>query len=830
VSRYDHPPFAFRLLGTSRPANFAVNMIKRSFGALGLPNLFGLLTLVAMILWFCEAIIFRDQVPLFRDLGPYFYPLRFSLAQSLISGEMPLWDRHLAQGFPLLAALQPGVFYPPHLLLGVLSLFSAVRILFVLHFMIAGVGAYKLLREWQYPCFMSVLGALLFTLGGTIVSLSNLLNHFQSAVWLPWILLVWERLLISPNWSKFLTFTSVLVLQLLAGSPEIFAMTMGLVFLDGLRVHWTDAAPPIGRIFTLVLAAVLVVIAASMVQLLPTAELFLNSRRQQAIPMVEAMGASLNPLSLINLLIPDKEIDLSEMMGIRFFFAQKPSFLITHYLGGVSLFGICLWLYYGSLREKILLFLLITGTLVVALGGYTPVYPILFHYVPMVATFRYTEKFFFIIYVLLVFVTVKGLGNITSSEDSRRKGFFLIVGAVCLGWLALYLVAQSNPDFLGQLVAAQSGLMSSSVAHANALAAVVANIERQMLLSFGVGLLLCSLKLKRLPVPLAGTLLVCLVYADLASVHKGFLFPSRPGTATDELGIAAVQGTRNSRLFYYPSDKDLHPNSLYVTARPSFDKTLSVWFQNLLPNVGVMHGIDYLQEMDALGRRPYTDFLNFANRIDPQAQVRLLRAFNVGHVVSFRPLTIAGLTPAGEFPEYYSWLYKVDQPVPRAYVVVKSTVEKDPVRTLQRLADNGFDPMAEVILDQEIPVRQTRSIEAKTNILSYRNTFVTIETETNDNAILVFLDSHYPGWKAYVDGRETSIVKANHFYRAVQVPTGRHFVEFKYEPISFKIGLIISLLTFISIAAISLVLLLYKRESVLPRFSRPATWIPVNKN
>ena len=302
------------------------------------------------------------------------------------------------------------------------------------------------------------------------------------------------------------------------------------------------------------------------------------------------MGSSLKPLSLINLLIPDKEIDLSEMMGIRFFFALKPAFLITYYLGSISLFGICLWLYYGSLREKTLVILLITGALVVALGGYTPVYPILFHYVPMVAAFRYTEKFFFIVYALLVFVTIKGLGNITNSEDSRRKVFFLIVGSVCLVWLTLYLAAQFDPDFVAQLVTAQSGLVPSSVAHINAVAAVVANIERQMLLSFGVGLLLCSLKLKRLPVPLAGTLLVCLVYADLTSVHKGFLFPARPGDATDELGIAALQKSGNSRLFYYPSDKNLHPSSFHVSARPSFEKTLAVWFQNLLPNVGVMHG------------------------------------------------------------------------------------------------------------------------------------------------------------------------------------------------------------------------------------------------
>jgi hypothetical protein len=243
-----------------------------------------------------------------------------------------------------------------------------------------------------------------------------------------------------------------------------------------------------------------------------------------------------------------------------------------------------------------------------------------------------------------------------------------------------------------------------------------------------------------------------------------------------------------------------------------------------------MHGVDYMQEIDALGRRAYTDFLYFANRIDPQSQIRLLRAFNVGHVVSFRPLSITGLSPLAEFPENYSWLYKVDQPTPRAYIVNKSTVEKDPARTLRRLSDSGFDPVAEVILDQEIPVQPRGPIEAKTTILRYRNTIVTIETETNDNGILVFLDSHYPGWKAYVDGRETAIAKANHFYRAVHVPQGRHFVEFKYEPLSFKIGVIISSLTLFSIAVISLILFFRKENLFLPQFSRPPTWIPVNKN
>jgi uncharacterized membrane protein YfhO len=64
----------------------------------------------------------------------------------------------------------------------------------------------------------------------------------------------------------------------------------------------------------------------------------------------------------------------------------------------------------------------------------------------------------------------------------------------------------------------------------------------------------------------------------------------------------------------------------------------------------------------------------------------------------------------------------------------------------------------------------------------------------------------------------------------VSVPQGKHRVEFKDEPLSFKIGLIISLLTLFSIAVVSLILFFRKENLFLPQFLRPITWIPVNKN
>ena len=75
------------------------------------------LSLMALlVLCFGGEMVWGDKVPFFRDLGTYFYPMRFSVAESFKAGELPLWDRHVAMGYPLLADFQSGVFYPPAVL------------------------------------------------------------------------------------------------------------------------------------------------------------------------------------------------------------------------------------------------------------------------------------------------------------------------------------------------------------------------------------------------------------------------------------------------------------------------------------------------------------------------------------------------------------------------------------------------------------------------------------------------------------------------------------------------------------------------------------------
>ncbi|OQY80474.1 MAG: hypothetical protein B6D41_20925, partial [Chloroflexi bacterium UTCFX4] len=79
---------------------------------------------------------------------------------------------------------------------------------------------------------------------------------------------------------------------------------------------------------------------------------------------------------------------------------------------------------------------------------------------------------------------------------------------------------------------------------------------------------------------------------------------------------------------------------------------------------------------------------------------------------------------------------------------------------------------------------------------------VTARVETNRAGWLVLNDSYYPGWRATVDGQPARILRANALARAVAVPAGAHQVEFVYDPLSVKIGLIISGATWLLVCAI----------------------------
>lgn len=65
-----------------------------------------------------------------------------------------------------------------------------------------------------------------------------------------------------------------------------------------------------------------------------------------------------------------------------------------------------------------------------------------------------------------------------------------------------------------------------------------------------------------------------------------------------------------------------------------------------------------------------------------------------------------------------------------------------------------------------------------------------------NNGFLVFNESFAPGWHAWVDGKPTPILRAYGLFMAVQVMNGSQQVDFRFEPVSFRLGFFITLATY----------------------------------
>jgi uncharacterized membrane protein YfhO len=78
---------------------------------------------------------------------------------------------------------------------------------------------------------------------------------------------------------------------------------------------------------------------------------------------------------------------------------------------------------------------------------------------------------------------------------------------------------------------------------------------------------------------------------------------------------------------------------------------------------------------------------------------------------------------------------------------------------------------------------------------------VRLEVEVTVPGWLVLRDLYSPGWDALVDGQPAEIRSADTAFRAVRLAAGRHEVLFLYRPASFRIGLVVSILAALAIAA-----------------------------
>ena len=75
---------------------------------------------------------------------------------------------------------------------------------------------------------------------------------------------------------------------------------------------------------------------------------------------------------------------------------------------------------------------------------------------------------------------------------------------------------------------------------------------------------------------------------------------------------------------------------------------------------------------------------------------------------------------------------------------------------------------------------------AKISLVKNDNDFIEYSTTSSAAQFAVFSEVYYKaGWKAYIDGKEVTIVKTNYVLRGLSVPAGNHKITFEFKPDSF---------------------------------------------
>jgi hypothetical protein len=270
------------------------------------------LLLVLIPLCYFYPAVRGEVVLMMGDSWSYSVPMRMLLGRFIAQGIPPLWNPYVFAGMPLLAAIQPGVFYPPNWLFAILSPGVAINVVVITTYHLALIGSFLYARQLGFDVAAALVTGLTFTFGGFMISHLEQVNYIAAVAWLPWLLLMVEKVYRSTSWGETWRWVSlgavVISLHVFAGLPQAtmqIAMVCGSYFLFSLFVRedrsreWRDRRRFMIAIAIMALCGILL----SAIQLLPAKELQAQGERS-SIPYESFAAFSMPPRRLLSFVIP----------------------------------------------------------------------------------------------------------------------------------------------------------------------------------------------------------------------------------------------------------------------------------------------------------------------------------------------------------------------------------------------------------------------------------------------------------------------------------------------------------------------------------------------
>jgi uncharacterized membrane protein YfhO len=732
----------------------------------------------------------RNNVPppppqntLLSDEIEQFYVWHSIAAKTLqTEGHIPLWNPYIFTGQPLVANSQSSLFYPPNLLLRLLSAGKVATIRIIFNLLFAGIFTFFFCRELRISDKGAFLSAISFSFSGPLIvwvgfPLANVL------VCLPFLMWAGEKLLRQNNLFRTALLGAGMGMSLLGGHPETtfqILAVFSLYFLARFVFLEPDFREKAG-LFGSFLLAVIIGAMISGIQLLPFLDFMANSATFARGGRASDVGGNLffsqewlaNLSTAVTLICPNffgNPLDHSYIWP----FTNFQNYNEQSVYFGLTPLALAIGAFFTDQKRRPLIIISSLTLFCIGVAWHLPGFEIVNHLpvFSMAPGKRLRLPFVFLTAVLAGFGYDSFIGRLKSAQREGR-GFYS-VAAVILATILFFLAVL----FLKATVA--NTLPPGSFGH-KILHSVFALHKWRTFIPLGIATALVLGYISTLRSPqfyrLFPGLLLALTAFELCALAWGY----NPTVKEAEILPAA-------------------PAVEFLQKREQQTYRILTTDGYFYPNYGAAYGIADVAGYDAPVYQSFSDLYlaqggkSIGGQIDSRQQWEpnwpLIDFLNVRYVISPHDLSPNKFKML--FENRYFAIYENLHALPRAFMVYDCEVVASRKTMLNNMLNNSVDLSKKALLDEPLqsPVTDTPGSPAGYSVgqIKYAADEVVLQVTSDKPGILVMSDLYTPDWRVRVDDREVKLYRANYAYRAVAVPQGKHTVTFCYSPLSYKIG------------------------------------------
>lgn len=707
---------------------------------------------------------------------------------------VPLWMPYLFGGIPNVASFSFCPFYPSKIFSLVLKYPFAFNFQYFISSVLGGFFFYLFMRAFGRSKSGSVFGGLSFMLCGHFLTLAypGHLAKFQAIAGIPLSLAFLRAGLDKDKFSHFIFSSAGFALSYLASHFQIafYSVLLCSCYVLFFIIHMRREITP-ARFVRIVLffsASVIFGILLASIQVMPGVEFSKISNRGDHVDYESATQGSYPPQETFEYVLPRFTGDSIQFeRGFKNYWGWWGERLVSDYVGAAVIFLFVFGLFIS--RDKNKYFWLATSviSLLLAYGKFSIFWRAAYFYLPFFDKFRSPATIMAITSVAIISLAVYGFDEIfkdteiPASGEKRESedGIKWFSGSADFAYLCSSLGAILFGLFIFLKFFYAPSVFDRQLSSDIKIITLLKSMMHVLLfggLAFIAIFLYKIVRAKALKNALIA-IFILVVSLDLYKNSSAFINP----IPAEPYHAFLYDNTVRKILFG-------EPEPLKILERGN-ELTNKYIFQNIASLHGY-HPVAFKRYFDMLGN------LGFYNlKFLQLSGCRYILTGDLKDLSSdYKIKAQIGGKALVDLGENFKYIY-----FPKKFEVVKNdTAAIDFLKNQFVTPDESSCVANDKNLADDMPAYE-RKWEISCGhycVEKYTPDSIMFEIDIPAAAWCVVSEWDAPGWKAVLDGNEQiKIYCSNYFLKTLKIPAGKHQVELKYEPSSYKHGKIISLIS-----------------------------------